>query len=329
MMNYTFANPHFFWLFIAWAAAAGWYIWRQNHLNPYMQVASIEGLKGIRTARPVLRHALFVSRMLAFALLVIAMARPQRSNQWESVTTEGIDIVMALDISSSMLAQDFKPDRLEAAKRVATQFISGRPADRIGLVVFSGESFTQCPLTTDHTALVNLFNSVHSGIIEDGTAIGLGLANAVNRIKDSDAISKVVILLTDGVNNRGSIDPTTAADIAKTFGIRVYTIGVGSRGMAPYPVSTLFGIQLQDVPTEIDEDLLRNIATMTDGQYFRATDNEALVKVYEHIDQLEKSKISVQEHHKKSEEYLWFAMTAAILLLIEVTMRYTVLRNLP
>jgi Ca-activated chloride channel family protein len=329
MMNYTFANPQFFWLFTLVAASVGWYVWRQNRRHPHIQVASTEGLRGVRTARVVLRHALFVLRALAFALLVIAMARPQRSNQWESVTTEGIDIVMALDISGSMLAQDFKPDRLEAAKRVATQFIAGRPDDRIGLVVFSGESFTQCPLTTDHTSLVNLFNSVHSGMIEDGTAIGLGLANAVNRIKDSDAISKVVILLTDGVNNRGSIDPPTAADIAKRFGIRVYTIGVGSHGMAPYPVQTPFGTELQDMPTEIDEELLRNIATMTDGQYFRATDNEALVKVYEQIDRLEKSKISVQEHHKKSEEYLWFAMIAVILLLIEITMRYTVLRNLP
>ncbi len=328
-MNYTFANPQFFWLFITWAAAVGWYLWRQNRLNPHMQVASIEGLKGVRTARPILRHGLFVLRMLAFALIILVLARPQSSNQWESVTTEGIDIVMALDISGSMLAQDFKPDRLEAAKKVATQFISGRPNDRIGLVVFSGESFTQCPLTTDHTALINLFNSVHSGMIEDGTAIGLGLANAVSRIKDSDAISKVIILLTDGVNNRGSIDPMTAAEIAKTFGIRVYTIGVGSRGTAPYPVQTPFGIQYQEMETQIDEDLLKNIAEMTDGLYFRATDNDNLKKVYEEIDQLEKSKINVQEHHKKSEEYLKFALAAALLLLLEIMLRYTVLRNLP
>ncbi len=327
-MNYTFANPQFFWLFIAWAAAVGWYIWRQNRLNPHMQVASIEGLKGIRTARPVLRHGLFVLRMIAFALIVVVLARPQSSNQWESVTTEGIDIVMALDISGSMLAQDFKPDRLEAAKKVATQFISGRPNDRIGLVIFSGESFTQCPLTTDHSALINLFNGVHSGMIEDGTAIGLGLANAVSRIKDSDAISKVIILLTDGVNNRGSIDPMTAAEIAKTFGIRVYTIGVGSRGTAPYPVQTPFGIQYQEMETQIDEDLLQKIAQMTDGLYFRATDNDNLKKVYEQIDQLEKSKISVQEHHKKSEEYMKFAIAAALLLLLEILLRYTVLRNL-
>ena len=328
-MDYSFANPRFFWLFIVWAVVVGWYIWRQNRLNPHLQIASIEGLKGVLTARPLLRHVLFVLRMMAFALVIAVLARPQSSNQWETVTTEGIDIVMALDISGSMLARDFSPDRLEAAKRISTQFISGRPNDRIGLVVFSGESFTQCPLTTDHASLINLFNSVHSGMIEDGTAIGMGLANAVSRIKDSDAISKVIILLTDGVNNRGSIDPLTAAEIARTFGMRVYTVGIGTRGMAPHPVQTPFGIQYRDMQTDIDEDLLKEIAKMTDGQYFRATDNESLVKIYEEIDQMEKSKISVQEHHKKSEEYLKFAIMAALLLLLEIILRYTVLRNLP
>jgi Ca-activated chloride channel family protein len=328
-MDYTFANPQFFWLFIVLAAVAGWYVWRQNRLHPHLQLASVEGLKGVRTARPVLRHALFALRMAAFALIVVVLARPQSSNRWESVTTEGIDIMMALDISGSMLAQDFKPDRLEAAKKISTQFISGRPNDRIGLVIFSGESFTQCPLTTDHASLINLFNGVHSGMIEDGTAIGLGLANAVNRIKDSDAVSRVIILLTDGVNNRGSIDPVTAAEIAKTFGIRVYTVGIGTRGMAPHPVQTPFGIRYQNMPTDIDEDLLVKIAEMTNGQYFRATDNNALVKVYEEIDRMEKSKISVQEHHKKSEEYLKFALAAALLLLLEILLRYTLLRNFP
>ena len=328
-MEYTYANPQFFWLFTAVAAVFGWYIWRQNRINPHIQVASVEGLKGVRTVRPVLRHLLFVLRMAAFALIIVVLARPQSSNKWESVTTEGIDIVMALDISGSMLAQDFKPDRLGAAKQISTQFISGRPNDRIGLVIFSGESFTQCPLTTDHTSLINLFNNVHSGMIEDGTAIGLGLANSVSRIKDSDAISKVIILLTDGVNNRGSIDPMTAAEIAKTFGIRVYTVGIGTRGMAPHPVQTPFGVQYRDMPTDIDEDLLKKIAEMTNGNYFRATDNNSLVKIYEEIDQMEKTKISVQEHHKKTEEYLKFAIAAALLLLLEILLRYSVLRNLP
>ena len=327
-MEYTFANPQFFWLFIALLTATGWYIWRQNRLNPHLQVASVEGLKGVLTARPVLRHSLFVLRMAAFALIIVVLARPQSSNRWESVTTEGIDIVMALDISGSMLAQDFKPDRLEAAKNISTQFIAGRSNDRIGLVIFSGESFTQCPLTTDHTSLINLFKSVHNGMIEDGTAIGLGLANSVSRIKDSDAVSKVIILLTDGVNNRGSIEPMTAAEIAKTFGIRVYTVGIGTRGMAPLPVRTPFGIQYQNMETDIDEDLLKEIAKMTDGLYFRATDNNALVKVYEEIDRMEKSKISVQEHHKKTEEYLKFALAAALLLLAEILLRYTLLRSL-
>jgi Ca-activated chloride channel family protein len=196
-------------------------------------------------------------------------------------------------------------------------------------MVFSGESFTQCPLTTDHASLINLFNSVHNGMIEDGTAIGLALANAVSRIKDSDAISKVIILLTDGVNNRGSIEPMTAAEIAKTFGIRVYTVGIGTRGMAPHPVKTPFGVRYQDMPTDIDEDLLKKIAETTKGQYFRATDNESLRKIYEEIDQMEKSKISVQEHHKKTEEYIRFALVAAMLFLLEILLKYTLLRNLP
>jgi Ca-activated chloride channel family protein len=329
-MNYTFADPHFFWLFFVLAAAVGWYVWRQNRLHPHLRISSIEGLKGVRSLRPVLRHVLFALRMAAFALIIIVLARPQSSNQWESVTTEGIDIVMALDISSSMLARDFNPDRLEAAKDVATQFISGRTDDRIGLVLFSTESFTQCPLTSDHAVLVNLFRSVHCGMIDSRrTAIGLGLATAVNRIKDSDAVSKVVILLTDGVNNHGSVDPMTAAEIAKTFGIRVYTIGVGSRGMAPYPQATGFGIQYVNMPTEIDEELLQRISKTTDGRYYRATDNEKLKSIYDEIDQLEKSKVNVQEHHKKTDEYLRFAIAAVLLLLLEAALRYTVLRNLP
>ena len=327
-MEYTYANPQFFWLFTVLAAVTGWYIWRHNRLNPHLQVASVGGLKGVRTARPMLRHLLFVLRMSVFAFAIVVLARPQSSDNWESVTTEGIDIMMALDISGSMLAQDLKPDRLEAAKNISVQFIAGRSNDRIGLVIFSGESFTQCPLTTNHTALINLFNSVQSGMIEDGTAIGLGLATAVNRIKDSDAQSRIIILLTDGVNNRGSIDPMTAAEIARTFGIRVYTIGIGTRGTAPYPVRTPFGIRYQDIEADIDEDLLKEIARMTNGQYFAANDNNALTRVYEEIDLLEKSIISVQEHHKKSEEFLKFAIAAIALLLLEISLRYTFLRSL-
>jgi Ca-activated chloride channel family protein len=227
-----------------------------------------------------------------------------------------------------MLARDFRPDRLEASKDVATEFISGRPYDRIGLVVFSGESFTQCPLTTDHAVLINLLREIQSGMIEDGTAIGMGLANAVNRIKDSEARSKVIILLTDGVNNRGEIAPATAAGIAKTFGVRVYTIGVGTQGMAPYPVQTPFGIQYQDMPVEIDEAILREIAQTTGGRYFRATDNDKLVEVYNEIDKLEKSKIDVRQFSRKEEKFLTPAIVAFCLLMIEMLLRLTVLRKL-
>jgi len=236
---------------------------------------------------------------------------------------------LALDISGSMLAMDFKPDRLEASKDLAIQFISGRQTDRIGLVVFSGESFTQCPLTTDHKVLINLFREVKSGMIEDGTAIGLGLANAVNRLKDSNAKSKVVILLTDGVNNRGSIAPLTAADLANTFGIRVYTIGVGSMGNAPYPFNTVYGIQVQNVPVEIDEEILTQIADKTGGKYFRATNNEKLKMIYNEIDQLEKTKIDIREFTQKTEEYLKFVLFGLLLLFAELLVRYTVLRQIP
>jgi Ca-activated chloride channel family protein len=300
-----------------------WYVFRRATLNPTIRFSDSKPFLNLKKPLKIrLRHLPFGIRMLALSLMIVALARPQSSNEWETVNTEGIDIMITLDISGSMLAQDFQPDRLEAAKEVASEFIAGRPNDRIGLVVFSGESFTQCPLTTDHAVLLNLFNSIHSGMIEDGTAIGSGLANAVNRIKDSDAISRVIILLTDGVNNTGSVAPLTAAELARTFGIRVYTIGVGSEGMAPYPVSTPFGVRLQNMETKIDENVLRNIASMTGGLYFRATDNAKLKSIYQEIDQLEKSKISVQEHHKKQDQYFFFVFAAALLLMVELFLRY-------
>ena len=228
-----------------------------------------------------------------------------------------------------MLAEDFKPNRLEASKNVAIQFISGRENDRIGLVVFSGESFTQCPLTTDHAVLINLFKNVKSGIIEDGTAIGLGLANAINRLKDSKAKSKVIILLTDGENNMGEIAPQTAANLASAFGIRVYTIGVGTKGMAPYPFKTAFGTQYQNVEVHIDEDMLREIANLTGGKYFRATNNQKLKNIYAEIDKLEKSKIDVKHYSTKQEEYFWFALFAGLFLVLEIFIRNAVLRNIP
>jgi Ca-activated chloride channel family protein len=274
-------------------------------------------------------HLPFVLRMLAASLLIVVLARPQSSSSWQDVTTEGIDIVMAIDISGSMLAEDLKPNRLEASKKVAQTFIGNRPNDRLGLVIFAGESFTQCPLTTDHSVILNLFNDVKSGMLEDGTAIGMGLATSVKRLKDSEAISKVVILLTDGDNNSGSIAPATAAEIAKEFGVRVYTIGVGTRGLAPMPYPDAFGrMRYQDVEVKINEELLTRIADMTDGKYFRATDNESLEAVYKEIDELERSKIDVTEYRKRKEEFLPFAIAALLLLACEVLLRQTVLRSI-
>jgi len=257
------------------------------------------------------------------------LARPQSTNSWQNSSTEGIDIMLAMDISTSMLAEDLKPNRLEASKDVAASFINGRQNDNIGLVVFAAESFTQCPLTIDHTVLLNLFKDIQPGIIQDGTAIGLGLANAVSRIKDSQAKSKVIILLTDGVNNTGEIAPVTAAEIAKSFGVRVYTIGVGTQGEAPYPIPTAFGIQYQNIPVEIDEPALKQIAATTGGQYFRATDNASLKEIYSEIDQMEKTKISVQEFSKKQEEYKMWALIVFALLLVELLLRNTVLKSIP
>ncbi len=330
MNNITFANPDLLYLLFILIPIIAWYVYRQYKYHPSLQVSGLKAFEGISGSfRNVMRHVLFGLRMLAIALLIVALARPQSVNKWKNETTEGIDIMLALDISGSMLAQDFTPDRLEASKDVAIQFISGRPNDRIGLVVFSGESFTQCPLTTDHAVLINLFKEVKSGMIEDGTAIGLGLATAVNRLKDSKARSKVIILLTDGVNNRGEIDPLTAAEIAKSYGIRVYTIGMGSRGTAPYPVQTPFGIQYQNMKVEIDEGVLKEIANLTDGEYFRATDNSKLEQIYHEIDQLEKSKIDVKEYSSKSEEFYLFAAAAALLLLIELLLRNTWMKQIP
>lgn len=330
MFGYEFANPGYFWLLLLLVPMVLWYIFREKSSHADLQVSSLKAFKGMKHAGRIwMRHILFVLEVLAIAFLIVALARPQSSNSWQTYTSEGIDIVLALDISGSMLARDFTPDRLEAAKEVATKFILERPQDKIGLVIFAGESFTQCPLTTDQAVLVNLLREVKSGMIEDGTAIGLGLANAVNRLKDSPAKSKVVILLTDGVNNRGAIAPATAAELARTYGIRVYTIGVGTYGEAPYPVQTPFGVQLQNVPVEIDEEVLQQIATLTGGQYFRATDNNKLNQIYEEIDQLEKSKIEVKHFSKKNEQYFLFGLLGMCLLIAQALLRYTLLRKIP
>jgi len=292
MNNIDFAYPYFLYFLLVIPLLILWYWFKYKKNNADIQVSTTESFENTpKSIRQYLFHGLFVLRILAIALLIIALARPQTSTSRKDITIEGIDIVMALDVSGSMLAQDLRPDRLEAAKDVAIDFILGRPNDRVGLVIFSGETFTQCPLTTDHAVIKNLFKDVKSGMIEDGTAIGDGLATAVNRLKDSKAISKVIILLTDGVNNMGSLDPLSAAEIAKIYGIRIYTIGVGTIGMAPYPVQTPFGLKYQDMEVNIDEDLLRQVAVMTNGKYFRATSNRKLKEIYKEIEIIKKAKI--------------------------------------
>lgn len=331
IVGIDFARPGVLYLLFILVPLFVWYILKQGRFNASVKLSTVNSLLGIGPSyKQYLRHILFAFRLISIALLILALARPQSTDKWENVDTLGIDIMMSIDISSSMLARDFKPDRLEAAKAVATEFISGRRNDRIGLTIFSGESFTQCPLTTDHAVLINLFRDVKSGMIEDGTAIGLGLANAVNRLKDSDAISKVVILLTDGVNNQGVIDPLTAAELAKTFGVRVYTIGVGTHGEADYPMRDFWGrTVMRKIPVEIDENTLKQIAQMTEGQYFRATNNNSLREIYEEIDELEKSKINVKEFSRKEEQFLPFAIVAFILLLLELVISKTILRSIP
>lgn len=330
MSGVTFASPEFFMLLVLVPALAFWYWKRQRKQYVEMRVPTVQVFHRLpRTLRQRLRHLLFALRMAALVLLIVALARPQSTSKGENVSTEGIDIVLATDISGSMLAEDFKPNRIEAAKRVATDFIDGRPNDRVGLVIFAGESFTQCPLTLDHPVVINLLKEVKSGMIEDGTAIGMGLATAVTRLKDSKAKSRVIILLTDGVNNRGVIDPLTAAGIAQSFGIRVYTIGVGTVGVAPYPVQTPFGTQYQDMQVEIDEALLQKIADQTGGKYFRATDNRTLKDIYGEIDRLEKTKIEVTQFRRHKEEFYGAAMSAGLLVLLEVLLAQTVFRKSP
>jgi Ca-activated chloride channel family protein len=272
-------------------------------------------------------------RLAVFVLLVLVLARPQTQNSWKNETMEGIDIMLAMDVSTSMLAEDLKPNRIEAAKQVAADFIIGRPNDNIGLTIFAGEAFTQCPMTTDHASLLNLLHNVRTDIaqrlIEDGTAIGMGLANAVSRLKESKAKSKVVILLTDGSNNRGDLSPMTAAEIAKSFGIRVYTIGVGTNKVAPYPMPVAGGVQYVNIPVEIDTKMLSDIAAATDGDFYRATNNKELQQIYKEIDKLEKSKLNVKKYSKRYEAYQPYALIAVILLLLEILLRITVFRKLP
>lgn len=331
MNGVAFANPGFFYALLLIPAFVVWYFFRHNSRKASLRISNFNGFAGSKTSLKVyLRHILFVLRMLALAALILALTRPQSKKSWQDLKTEGIDIVLALDISASMLAQDFKPNRLDASKEIAMEFIDSRPDDRIGLVIFSGESFTQCPLTTDHSVLKNLFTGVKTGMIQDGTAIGMGLATAVNRIQNSKAKSKVIILLTDGVNNSGSVSPELAGELAQPFGIRVYTIGVGTKGMAYSPVAIYPNGQYayDYVKCDIDEPVLKKIASLTGGKYFRATNNEKLKQIYAEIDKLEKTIIEEKNYTKKSELFLPLALLALLLLVIEFGLKNTVFRSL-
>ena len=326
----TFAQPEFLWLLLIIPVMTVFYFFYLRKNASQVKYSRLSFFKGIKPTLKQQTYQLpFILKLIAFTLAVIALARPQSFSSGQNVTTEGIDIMMTLDISSSMLAEDLKPNRIEAAKKVAEDFIDSRPNDRIGLVVFGGESFTQCPLTTDHSVLKNLFTGIQSGILADGTAIGEGLATAVNRIRNSKAKSKVIILLTDGVNNVGAIAPGTAGEIAKTFGIRVYTIGVGTRGMAPYPIKTPFGIQYQNMEVQIDEDVLQYIAKETDGKYFRATNTAKLKDIYSEIDKLEKTKIDVTEFRNHTEEFYPWAIGALLFFLMDIILRFTFYKSIP
>ena len=325
-----FEYPALLWLLVIPAFMLVHYVYIEvSGRRPHLRVPDIKFWKaGGRSVLGVIRHLPFLLRTIALVMIIIAIARPRSSTKMDKIDTEGIDIVLAMDVSTSMLARDFTPDRISAAKDIAIEFISQRPSDRMGIVVFAGESYTQCPLTTDRATLINLMTEIETGLIEDGTAIGNGLATAVARMQNSDAKSRVVILLTDGVNNSGEITPQTAADIAKTYGIRVYTIGVGANGTAPYPVMTPWGVQMQNVEVEIDENLLKNIAETTGGRYFRATDNTKLSEIYSEINKMEKARTTIDSFPIYKELFTGFALIALACLLLEVLISF-ILRRLP
>ena len=330
-----FANKEYLLLLLLLIPYLIWYLMYRKKSEPTMRMSDTFVFRyAPKSWKQRLVPLQMILRMLAFTMLVLAMARPQTQNSWKNKSIEGIDIMLAIDVSTSMLAEDLKPNRLEAAKQVAAEFISGRPDDNIGLSIFAGEAFTQCPMTTDHASLLNLLQNTRTdiaarGLIEDGTAIGMGLANAVSRLKDSKAKSKVVILLTDGSNNRGDISPMTAAEIAKSLGIRVYTIGVGTNKVAPYPMVVAGGVQYVNIPVEIDSETLQNIANATDGDFYRATNTRELHNIYKEIDRLEKSKLNVKQFSKKYDVYQPFALAAFVAMLLELLLRITVFRRIP
>lgn len=325
----SFAQPYYF-LLLLLLPLIFWWQWKNKiKQEASFRLSTLQSIKALKPSwRVRFRPFLIVLRGVAFVALVVALARPQSSNVSESVDSDGIDIVLSIDVSGSMMAEDLKPNRIEAAKKVATDFVDKRANDRIGLVIFSGESFTQCPITIDHNIVKEQIDAMKSGMLQDGTAIGMGLATAVDRLRNSKAKSKIIILLTDGVNNTGLIDPSTALEIAKAYKLRVYCIGVGSRGEAPYPVQTPMGIQKQMVPVEIDEALLKNISAQTGGKYFRATSNNSLSSIYKEIDQLEKSKVEVSSFKHFTDLFLPFALIALVCLALEMLLRYTVFRSI-
>ncbi len=314
--------------FAALPVIALWYILKNSKQQSAI-VISDAGAKGLSSAKASLRHLPFILRLLALSSIIIALAKPQTTYQLQKTDGEGVDIVLCIDISGSMTAQDFKPNRLEAAKNVAANFVKKRSTDRIGVVIFAGESFTQCPITTDYNVLLSSIDNIHNGLLEDGTSIGSGLATSVDRLRSSKAKSRVVILLTDGVNNGGLIDPKTAKEIAKAFTIKVYTIGMGTDGFAPQPQNTPLGVQTQMVKVTIDEKLLKEIAAETGGKYFRAKDNDGLTKIYDDIDALEKSKVEISAITRYTEKFFPFVMAALALLFLEMLLRFTVFKKFP
>ncbi len=325
----TFAHPVFFGLLLLIPFMIWWQVRTKKRDNPALRLTTLSGLDAAQAGgKAAFRPVLFVLRIITLAALSIALARPQSSNTTENVDSEGIDIMLAMDVSGSMVAEDFKPNRIEAAKALALKFVDQRPTDRIGLVIFSGESFTMCPITIDHNVLKEQIAQVKNGMIIDGTSIGMGLATAVDRLRFSKGKSKVIILTTDGVNNMGLIDPTTALEIAKSYKVRVYTIGIGTIGQAPMPVQTPMGVQKQMVPVEIDEPLLKKIAVETGGKYFRATNNQSFGAIYEDIDKMEKTKIDVTSYKHYAELFFPLAMIAVICLALEMLLRYTVFKSI-
>ena len=330
-----FANKEYLFLLMLIIPYLIWYVMFRKKSEPTLRMSDTFAFNyAPKSWRVKLMPLQLLLRIVTFTLIVIVLARPQTSNSWKNKSVEGIDIMLAIDVSTSMLAEDLKPNRIEAAKAVASEFIIGRPNDNIGLSIFAGEAFTQCPMTTDHASLLNLLQNVRTdiaarGLISDGTAIGMGLANAVTRLKGSKAKSKVVILLTDGSNNMGDISPMTAAEIAQSLGIRVYTIGVGTNKVAPYPMPVAGGVQYVNMPVEIDTKMLADIAASTEGDFYRATNTAELKNIYKEIDRLEKSKLNVKKFSKRYEAYQPFALAAAIALLLEILLRITVFRRIP